>query len=209
MKAREVPAWCITRARLHGKQMDPTAARLLVDLAGANLGQLDGQIQGLAAYCRDRSKVTATDVSNLVGADHARTVWDLVRAIAARSAATALRALDRLLREPKTTPSWIVACLARDTRDLWQVKALSEAGCREDEIQARLGKPSWLIRRLIETARDLSVDQLRTNHRLLLEADVDSKTGGASDSWILESLVVRLCGRAEQVAENASERGRT
>ena len=209
MKAREVPAWCITRARLHGKQMDPTAARLLVDLAGANLGPLDGHIQGLAAYCRERRKITATDVSDLVGGDPARTVWDLVRAIAARSAATALRALDRLLREPKTTPSWIVACLARDTRDLWQVKLLSERGCREDEIQTRLGKPTWLVRRLIETARDVSIEQLRANHRLLLEADVDSKTGGASDSWILESLVVRLCGRMKQVAGNARERGRT
>lgn len=195
LNPRAVPSWCIKRARRHGKPMPPATAKLLVDLAGSDLGQLDGHIQALASYCSEREKITDDDVTDLIGGDHARTVWELVRAVTNRSPAAALRALDRLLRQPKVTTVWILAALARETRDLWQVKHLADRDCPAADIQARLGKPPWLIQRIMKTVGGIPEPRLRANHRKLLEADLDSKTGAASDEWILQTLVMGLCGQ--------------
>lgn len=189
----EVPAWCVRRARGHGKPMDSAAARLLVDLAGTNLGQIDGQIEALATYCHDKPRIASEDVMNLVGGDHARTVWELVRAISERAPKTALGALNRLVREPKVTPSWIIGSLARESRDLWRTKRLVDEGCSPGEIQTRLGKPQWLVRRILQATERVDQKRLRANYRRILQADVDTKTGAGSDEWILEALVVRLC----------------
>jgi len=194
VKSGAIPSWCIARARIHGKRLEPAAAKLLVDLAGTSLGQLDRHIQGLAVYCNERDAISSRAVADLVGGDHARTVWELVRAITARSAADALRALNRLLREPKVTTPWIIGALARESRDMWQVKDLVEQGHSADEIQTRLGKPAWLIQRIMKNVGGIHRSRLKSNHRLLLQADVDSKTGGSGDAWILEALVLRLCG---------------
>ena len=195
-KQRELPSWCIGRARMHGKRMDPGAARMLVDLAGENMGRLDGHLEALTAYCRERQRITAKDVSDLIGGDHARTVWELVRAISARSPATALRALNRLLRDG-TKPPWIIAALAHETRLLWHVKSLLDRGRSAAHIQEHLGKPDWLVRRILQTVRNASTERLRANHGLLLQADMQCKTGQGSDRWIVENLVLQLCGAAK------------
>jgi len=193
VKPWEVPRWCSARARFHGKRLDPPAAKLLVDLVGPGLGQLDGQIQALAAYCRERERIGDRDVADLVGGDHARTVWELAKAISAHSTAAALRALERLLREPKVTPSWIVGSLAREARDLWRVRRMLDERRPPAEIERGLGKPGWLVKRLIGGAHQTDARRLQKNYRLLLQADVDSKTAAAPDAWLLQTLVLRLC----------------
>jgi len=193
MKPREIPTWCMHRARYHGKPMDSEAARLLVDLAGTGLGQLDGQIRALVTYCHERKRITSKHVAALVGGDHARTVWDLVRAISDRAPAKALRALDRLLREPKVTTPWILGALAREMRDLWRLKQLVSEGHPDTEIQKRMGKAPWLTRRMMQNVRRMELGRLKGLYRLLLRADVASKTGLAPDSWILQSLTLQLC----------------
>ena len=194
MKPREIPGWCMQRARHHDKPMDSEAARLLVDLAGTSLGQLDGQIRALAAYCHEGKKITSRHVAALVGGDHARTVWELVRAMSEHAPAKALRALDRLLREPKVTTPWIIGALAREVRDMWQLKQLVAEGHTAAQVQGRLGKPPWLIKRMMQNVQRIELGRLRKHHQLLLQADIGSKTGVARDTWILQSLVLQLCG---------------
>jgi len=195
MNRRSLPAWCIARARLHGKRMDSSAARLLADLAGTNLGHLDGQIDGLAAFCKDRPGITSRDVSELVGGDHARDVWEIVRATTARSPAQALKALDRLRREPRFFPPVVLASLAREMRDLRRAKRALQRGGSPADLQRVLGKPDWLVRRFIQTVQGVPEARLRANCRLLLDADVAAKTGGGPDWWILESVILKLCRR--------------
>lgn len=193
LRPYDVPAWCVQRAKLHGKALDGTAAKLMVELAGVALGQLDGRIQALVAYCRDKPRIRSEDVMDLVGGDHTRTVWELARAVTTRAPAAAIQALDRLLREPRVTSSWILASLARESRDISRTRRLHDAGCSAADIAKRLGKPLWLAKRLSQAAQSADPKSLERNCRLLLEADRDSKTGVARDEWILESLVLRLC----------------
>ncbi len=198
LKARDLTTWCIRRARRYDKIMEGPAAKMLVDLAGANLCQLDGRIQALVSYCKDHPRIAARHVSDLVGGDHAQTVWDLVRAISDRAAPAALRSLNRLLREPKITHTWILGALARETRALWQFKLLADEGNSVEEIRQRIGKPLWLVRKLMQNVERMDAAGLERNDHLLLQADIDCKTNAGPKDWILETLVIRLCGAAER-----------
>ncbi len=194
MRQRELMSWCINRARRLGKRLRPDAARLLLDLAGRNLGQLDGQIGSLAAYCDRRAEITAEDVSNLVGGDHARDVWEIVRATTARSPTAALRALHRLRREPRSSPTAVIGSLGREVRDMWIVKRLLDAGWPKTEVQDRVLKPDWVFAAIVRTVKGVKEAELRVNHRRVLNADVECKTTSRTNWWVVERLVLELCG---------------
>ena len=179
------------RAR-SGKPMDSGAARALVELTGGSLGQLDGQIQSLIAYCKERPRITEEDVANLVGGDRARKFWDLTNAVTARDAPAALRALDRLLRDVES-PGWLIVKMGAEMSRLIALKDLAVQRLPQAEIERRADVQPWLAKKLLAAIRNVSAAELKANLRLVLEADVDCKTGGGRDSWILERLVLKLC----------------
>jgi DNA polymerase-3 subunit delta len=203
VQEKALPSWCMARARLHGKAMDARAARQLVDLAGAGLGQLDGQIQSLVAYCKDRPRITADDVVELVGGDHARNVWELVRAVGDRQPAAALKALDRLLRDGEITATGIVILLAREARRLAQVKSLLNKRTALPEIARRLRLQDWLAKRLAQSVRQMTMKELQGRLEMLLEAELACKTGMGRERWLLERTVLRLCGLGERTVNRA------
>ena len=195
LKERDVPPWCIARAQLAGKRMDTAAARLLVELAGINLGRLDGQINSLAAYCENRKAITRRDIDALVGGDHTRKIWELTDAVMNRDTATALKVFDRLTREPGSAEFAIIPALAFKLRDMLAVKRMTDAGKSPDAIRAALGKHPYVIKLLLQAVRNTSPHDLAAQYNLLLEADVDLKTlPNQERKWIAERLIIRLCG---------------
>ena len=195
MRDREIPAWCMTRARAAGKEMDMTTARFLVELAGTNLGQLDGQINNLAAYCNKRKKIRYEDVEELVGGDHARKIWDMADAVMKQDPAKALKAFDRLMREPGSAEFTLVPALASKLRDMIDVKRLAAAGHSQQSVQSTLRKHPYVIKLLMEAVRNTSLKELVRRYGLLLEADVKLKTAPNRErQWVAESLILRLCG---------------
>ena len=94
----KLPEWCTRWARSsHGKQMSTTAARLLVDLIGDEMGLLDQELAKLAVYVGSASKIDVDDVDKLVGNSRAESTWKIFDLIGAeprgRGAASARSAL--------------------------------------------------------------------------------------------------------------------
>jgi len=196
MKNHQIPKWCIERARAAGKRMDMAAARLLVELAGTDLGQIAGQIENLAAYCRERDTITARDIEQMVGGDHARKTWELTDAVMNRDAAKALKAFDRLIREPGSAEFALVPALAGKLRKMLAVKRLTDNGDSLKAIARAIGSRHDYPVRLMQTAvRRTSLRELAAKYQLLLQADIDLKTCPSRERrWIAEQLVLRLCG---------------
>lgn len=198
VRDRDVVTWCMTRVRLYGKTMDPGAARQLVDLAGTALGQLDGQIQSLVAYTKDRPRITADDVTNLVGGDHARDVWELIRTVGDRNASGALKALDRLMRDGAISGTGIIILLARETRRLAQIRSLLDRRASQAEIMQQLKLQDWLVRKLAQSARSMTMKDLQARLEMLLQAEIACKTGAGDERWVVENTILRLCGLGEK-----------
>jgi DNA polymerase-3 subunit delta len=185
---KALAGWCLRRARALGKPMEADAAALLADLVGTNLGQMDGQIRNLIAYCEERPRITEKDVSDLCGGDRAWRAWELTEAILDRRAPAALRALDRLFREGES-PVGILAAIGRDIRRLIAIQELDRKGLDAAEIAARTRAQPWLVKRLLDKKQRRTAE-LRLLLHQALEADLECKTGPGRDRWILERLAL-------------------
>jgi DNA polymerase-3 subunit delta len=186
---KALAGWCAQRARELGKPMDTEAAALLADLVGTNLGQMDGQIRNLIAYCKERPRITEKDVSDLCGGDRAWRTWELTEAILDRRAPAALRALDRLLREGES-PVGILAAIGRDLRRLIAIQELDRNGLDAAEIAGRTRAQPWLVKQLLDKKQRRAAAELKLLLHQALEADLECKTGPGRDRWILERLAL-------------------
>ena len=188
---KALAGWCVQRARALGKPMQPDAAALLADMLGTNLGQMDGQIRNLIAYCKERPRITEKDVSDLCGGDRVWRTWEMTEAILDGKTSAALHALDRLIRDVDS-PIGLLSPIGRDIRRLIVIKQLARQGQNEAEISRRTGVQSWLVGKLLREKKGLSIADLKLKLHQVLEADLACKTGGVRDTWILERLVLRL-----------------
>jgi len=189
---KALAGWCGQRARALGKPMEPGATALLAEMVGTNLGQMDGQIRNLISYCKERPRISEKDVSELCGGDRLWLAWELTEMILDRNAPQALRALDRFFRDGDS-PQGLLVPIGRGIRRMIVIKQLARQGLNEAEIARRAGMQSWLVGKLLRERKSLSLAELKAKLHQVLEADLDCKTGGGRDTWILERLVLRLC----------------
>jgi DNA polymerase III subunit delta len=193
---RELPAWCVARARELGKRMDFAATNMLIELAGQNLGQLNEQIKSLATFSKEGPSITGKMVSELVGGDHMRSIWEFITAVSERKAAAALKSLDRLMRDGDISSSGIIGFLATEVRRMLTVKRMQEQRMPVAEIARATRMQPWLVEKTARSAREVSYNELRRRLRLLVRADANIKTGAIQDEWGMERLTMEMCGVA-------------
>jgi DNA polymerase-3 subunit delta len=179
--------WCNTA---HGKQLTVSAAQLLVDLVGAEMGLLDQELAKLAVYVGDRARIDGADVDRLVGSSRAEETFQIFERIGQGDAAAALAMLDRLLGQGEK-PIALLGAFSWQLRRLGQAARLAAQGTSLTEALSRVGL--FRAREAEQLLRHLG---RRRAHRLfdwLLEIDLGMK--GESElpsSTQLERLVVRL-----------------
>ena len=187
-----IPSWLIQRARGWKKRLDPAAAAAFIDHVGTDLELLDRQIQNLVLFVGDADRIRTEDVDALVGTDHKRAGWQLSDAVAKRQVRKALTVLNRLLREGVESTQ-VIALLARNTEQMLRMKPLLRQGTAGPEIATELGLHPYRAKKMAEDARHMKIAELKQQTRLLLDADVRSKSESGDTDLLLEMLVVRLC----------------
>src|SRR5438132_238019 len=126
--AYRLPAWCTQWASAcHGKQLSSEAAKLLVDLIGAEMGLLDQELAKLAIYVGMAARIETDDVDKLVGNSRAENMWKIFDAIGAANSAEALTILDRLFEQGEE-PLRILGAFSMQLRRLAQAARWSQQG---------------------------------------------------------------------------------
>ncbi len=187
----QLAAWIRARAKTKGARIDEAAVNALVELIGSDLRLMDSELEKLAAYCAE-GLITLADVQQLVPLAREAVVWDLIDAIAHKRLRAALDTLRRLLHEGEP-PLRIFGLMVSEYRLLIQARTLADQGYSEERIAARLGVYPWRLRQRMEAARRGSAESLKATYRLLLQTDVEIKTGVQEPEAALEFLVASLC----------------
>jgi DNA polymerase-3 subunit delta len=204
--AARLPDWCVRQAASgHGKQLSAAAARLLVELVGADLGQLDQELAKLAAYAGAGPRITETDVDRLVGNSRQENTFRIFDAIGAAQPGQALGLLDRLLTQGED-PLRILGAFSHQLRRLAQADRLARQGRSVAAAVADLDVPPFARQGLEQQLRHLGPSRAGRLYDWLLEADLGMK--GASPvapRVLLERLVVQLA-RPESRATAGSPR---
>lgn len=194
----------------HDARLDPTAAALMLDLVGPELGILDSELAKLSLFAGPGGTILPEMVRDVVGGWRTKSIWDLVDAAAMGNADQALAGLDRLLQMGEQPHAlfaqiaWSLRRFAAATRIYQQAQrrrqrislpqALEQAGFRPWPRQALTDAEKQL--------RQLGRDRAGSIYRWLLEADLALK-GSHSQLYrarfVLEQLIVRLAKEAKEV----------
>ena len=93
----KVTEFITAHARSLGKNVGRQAIAQLIELNGANLRQIETELEKIAAYVGDRGVIEPADVRAVGSASREAIAWDLNDAVGHRDLGKALRLLDRLL----------------------------------------------------------------------------------------------------------------
>lgn len=190
---RELPGWIAARARAHGKRMDSQAARRLADCVGVNLPMLDQSLTKLALYVGARDAITEADVDTMVEDLPVTTIFKLTDAVGTKSPAKALKVLDTLL-EQSHEPTYIVSMVRWALERLLNARTLLDAGQPPASIAKILRmRPGYFLDETLRQARRRTRPELQRAFRLLLDADLATKTSAMAPRDVLEHLLLRLC----------------
>lgn len=196
-------AWISARARARGLQLAPQAVTLLAGYVGQDLRALAQEIDKLAAYARGTTRpVQAQEVERLVPHAREADIFRLVDAVAAGRTREALIELRTLLSRGEA-PAYLLAMLSRQTRLMLQAQELLGSGGRGAQprrlipdqvrlVQSRLGLSQFVAEKTARQALRYTPDQLAEMHRLILRADLQTKSSDMEPAVALELLVADL-----------------
>ncbi|MHC4176927.1 MAG: DNA polymerase III subunit delta [Planctomycetota bacterium] len=197
--AARVTRWLGAWAKqVYQVQLPQTAAEMLVETIGLELGLLDQELAKLALLSDTEGKITAEMVGRLVGGWRARTTWEMLDAALAGELRGAMTQLDRLLLAGES-PVGLLGQISASLRRLAAATRLvcqTEAAGRRITLRAaleRAGIRSFVLRKAEQQLRHLGRVRGGQLYRWLLQADLDLKGASAiPPRLILERLIIRL-----------------
>jgi DNA polymerase-3 subunit delta len=190
---RDLPEWIQRRARQHEGLMDRRAAAELATFVGGNVRLLDQEIRKLVTYAGDRP-VSVEDIRLLVPYVQEASIWTMVDSIGAKDAKRALGLAQQILNDEPSKAIYLHIMITRQVRMLLQVAELLSLGKAEPEIQRTLGLSPFVLKKVMQQARNFSVQRLEQAFDLLLDADVAMKTG-ADQVLTINLLIAELASR--------------
>ena len=182
--------WIAERAAAQGMAIDGDAVAQLEQSVGGNLRAIAGELDKLALY-RWRETVTREDVRRAVVYNRDANIFAAVDAVIEGRAEVALGQILRSM-DSGAAPSFVLAMLTRQVRNLLLAKEMRSRGARPQEMARALRVPEFAVRRLQGQERRLSFGQLAAMHRELLETDESIKRGQLGERAAVELLAASL-----------------
>jgi DNA polymerase-3 subunit delta len=189
----ELQRWVLNRARALQAPIAPRAAATLAEAVGANLWQLNGELEKLALYAHGRP-IEVADVNAMVHTAEGGTVFQLCDAVVAGRGGEALR-LTRLLLDGGAAGPYLLTMLARQFRQLLVARALQRAGAPRAEIARRAEVPDFRVMAVLNQAARFAPGRLEAIYERLLAADLAVKRGEQDEDAAIELLVGELAAQ--------------
>jgi DNA polymerase-3 subunit delta len=185
---------CALLARNMGLDIDNDTLAELVEMLGADMARLEGEMQKLQLYAEPGRPVTRADIETLVPEARQSGVFELTDALARKQRDRALRIVATLNESGAYWPMQVtlLASLFR------QALAVKESGARSAKAAmdalARSGVRTWFSRaqQLVDTAQQFTRTELENALLALYEADKALRSPRPDDRLIMENLLLKL-----------------
>lgn len=177
-RARELPRWLVREASARGFELEPDAARMLVERLGDRTARLANELDRLAVWAEPGGTVTLADLERMVADTSEAAIWSLADAVVERRRGDALAAGERLSTQGESVSYLVYGVAARLRRAAHAVAEL-EAGRPAREVESSLGMNRYAARMLVRSVRDASPTELRAATCSI--ADLEWWTRGGSE----------------------------
>lgn len=177
-----------------GKKITQRDMELLLTKTGTDMGNLRMELEKLICYTEGRDVVTAEDIEEICTTQTTNRIFDMVRAVTEKNQKCALDLYYDLLtlKEP---PMRILFLLAKQYRQLLQVKQFAEAGLAQQEMASKLGVPSFAVRNIASCARAYTISELEQAIKDFVDAEESVKTGRLEDKLSVELLIIKYSSK--------------
>ena len=177
-----------------GKKITQRDMELLLTKTGTDMGNLRMELEKLIFYTEGRDVVTAEDIEEICTTQTTNRIFDMVRAVTEKNQKRALDLYYDLLtlKEP---PMRILFLLAKQYRQLLQVKQFAEAGLAQQEMASKLGVPSFAVRNIASCARAYTISELEQAIKDFVDAEESVKTGRLEDKLSVELLIIKYSSK--------------
>lgn len=186
------------QAQSHGLRLLPAALRLLLDLVGEDLAELDQELAKLALQPEvDGSDQTLdeTIVRQLVGRSRDIDAFDLAQALDPRNATNLLHGWTELRRRGGDVMG-AGAILGWRLRQLTQLREALDAGYSPAEAGRLLGMSPWQVRSLISCLENSSSHLLHTSLEAFRRADLRAKSSSLGAELAYDLAVLKWAAAA-------------
>jgi DNA polymerase III subunit delta len=196
-RQQELGGWIERRARKLGCRIDTDAARLLGDLVGTEVGNIDRAIEKLSLYAGPEASIASADVEATVAPTRLHSIFELTDAIGARDLGRASLLLRNTLRGGESALG-VLGMITRQFRQLLQLKALERRGTASRDLATALGVRPFLVNTLTAQARRYRESELQAALEAAFAADIRLKSSGVGAGVVLDRLLVEVIehGRA-------------
>lgn len=177
-----------------GKKITQRDMELLLTKTGTDMGNLRMELEKLICYTEGRDVVTAEDIEEICTTQTTNRIFDMIRAVTEKNQKRALDLYYDLLtlKEP---PMRILFLLAKQYRQLLQVKQFAEAGLAQQEMASKLGVPSFAVRNIASCARAYTISELEQAIKDFVDAEESVKTGRLEDKLSVELLIIKYSSK--------------
>lgn len=192
LKTSDMVTWVNQRLKAASKQIEPAAARALVEANGKlGLLNLQQEVEKLLCYLGERSLVELSDVQQVAVNNIEQNIFNVVDAVVAGQTTKALNGIRELLAL-KEQPPKILALLARQFRIALQVSVLAKTGYAEREIASQLGLHDFAVKKALQQSRHSGTTKIRWALEQLAQLDADMKKGQQEFPSAIENMLIKF-----------------
>lgn len=174
-----------------GKKITESTVQLFLSKTGADMENIQMELEKLICYCISREVVTQEDVEAICTVRVSSRIFDMINAISAGQRTQALELYYDLLalKEP---PMRILFLLARQCNLLLQMKELRSKGYDNRAIASITGTAPFVVGKTLNQASRFKSDVLRRAVEKCVEAEEAVKTGRMNDIMSVEILLLSV-----------------
>src|ERR1700710_373023 len=198
-KAREMPRVLVADAQRLGFQLEPAAARLLVDRMGANPVRLQHELERLALWAGDTGAVSVTDLEAMIADTSEAAVWSLSDALLERDAAGALRIGEQLIDQGENVTGLIYGLASRLRGACAAAGQLAE-GVQPQQVEASLKMHPYAAKQLVARLRNADLAELRMATEALADLELWCRGGADYGDELALTLALRRAAGAAAAA---------
>lgn len=184
-------AWLNAYLQKAGKTAEAGVVAHICLLSAEGLTALAHEADKLILYCADKPSISMADAQAVVSQGALAGVFELADLAAEKKGAAAAAVYRRLLKQ-REEPYGILALLGSQYRNSLAIKDLLARGFNSQEAAAKLGIAPYAAQKNARLSRRYSYAQLQKALEILLNADIDGKSGG-SIAYLLEVAILRIC----------------
>lgn len=188
----DLAVWIKRFASSRGKKIDARAIESLKETGIQDLSRLSQELDKIASFTGARDTICPSDVEELLGKNLVASAFDLTNAIEENRADKAMKIVSDLLTGGKKHYE-IIGLLSWHVKRLLKAKTLQLKGATDTYIANALRINSKYFGRFFKQVKNLKMTAIKSQMRVLLEADLDIKRSRLDPVLALECAIIRLC----------------